>query len=343
MVRYMIVIAVVAAVFWSASQSIADSTPSAAEIGNLIERLASPGTGREAAKRLVDIGTPAIPELEAVLDRRGDTALKIAAIGVLSESHSRESAAAIKRCFADPDPSVKRVALSQAFRLQEEKCFVSKEDLWVPCQQWLRDEDSDLRNAAARCLAIMDRRKAVPLLLETLDREFKKPKEKRGTYQRPETMSLWGEDATINVCSNWLGLVPKECEAAIVAYIGRGTRDLDYCLAEVLLGLGHTPIYSELLIEGATKCSSAGVRARIIYGLWNVDDSRVAGILKDALNDPYTVLTYSTSQVFYPIRSNAATALKKLDAKAKGLHPAYFGDALDSEPKAPEQTQEKRE
>lgn len=299
-----------------------------ARVSNLIEKLSSTEDRGRAAQQLVTMGPDVIAELDRVLKENSTRDLKEGIIYALREFGTPDAETVIKEALKDSDSQVRFHAAYGLFRLQFSRAAINKAELWEPICAGLQDDDSDIRSAAAWTLAIMDREKAVPFLIETLDREFKKPREKRGTYQCPKSLEFYGEDATISECAGELGVAPKTIAPVVESYLGKSIKDLDYCLAYVLMAIGHTPYHSNLLLEGATKCSSATIRINIIDKLWNVSDQKVEKILKDALNDPYKVVVPKTHETLYPIRMAAERCLKKLNAKAKGIDPL----SVDKEP-----------
>jgi hypothetical protein len=159
----------------------------------------------------------------------------------------------------------------------------------------------------------MDGKKCVPLLLDALDQEFKQPREKRGRYQQPGTLAKGDEDLVIFACAAWLGVCDKSCAPTIEEYIGKGNKDMDYCLAEILIRLDRTRVHKDLLVEGATRCSSPNTRSNIIAQLWQVDDPKVEGILKKAANDPC-----ATTE---SMRATAKQSLRYLEMKRHGHDP----------------------
>jgi hypothetical protein len=296
------------------------STP---DVARLIDQLRDNYGWRTAAVELARIGPSTIPALSSVLDRKDDAVAKKGAITALYRIATRESASAIRKGLKDPDSDVKAVALTSLVGLGIRKHVIDRMEQWDYASRFLFDESADSRGVAADALFRMDRVKSVPLLLEALDREFKKPREKRGAWHKPDALAYGYDDRVIHSCKGWLGVAPENCIPTIEAYIGKGNKDMDYCLAEILIRRDRTRIHKELLIEGATKCSSPITRDSIIYQLWQVDDPRVEGILKDALNDPYNPKSDGTTSFGrkYPIRMSAESSLKKLEMKRQGRDP----------------------
>lgn len=321
MMRRRIAFAIAVASLLAVGQCRGSDIQSPGQIGKLIGLLGSLETRGRAANSLAEIGPDVIPELSKVLSGKGDLDLKQGVVFALSQIGSPEAEATLRAALTASDARVRFEAAGGLYGIQRLKGTFSKAELWEPTKSGLLDEDSNVRNVAVERLAMIDRAAAVPLIVETLDRELRKPRGERGTYRRPETLRFYGEDATVVACMNWLVMAPKTSVPLIETYVPRTGNDLGYCLASILATFGCGPVHSELLIEGATKCSSVTGRIRIIGALWRLSDPRVNLILREAQHDGYAVVVPETQETIYPVRRAAERSIRRLELKAEGKDP----------------------